>query len=77
MLLPWDFEPTAIDGEVESFERWPYARVAEAVAYQRPEAYKPNCNLVVIDHLVRRGYVTPDAPGYLKLLASLRTPECR
>ena len=77
LLLPWDFEPEAVDGEVESFERWPYAKVAEAVAYGRPAAYKPNCNLVVIDHLVRQGFVTPDAPGYLGLLASLRTADFR
>ena len=26
LQLPWDFEPTAVDGEVESFERWPLSR---------------------------------------------------
>lgn len=72
LLLPWDFEPTAVDGEVESFERWEYGKVAEAVAFGRPALYKPNCNLVVIDHLVRHGFITPDAPGYCQLVASLR-----
>ena len=46
-----------VDGEVESFERWSYDKVAEAVAYGKPAAYKPNCNLVVIDLLVRSGYI--------------------
>ena len=77
MELPWDFVPTAVDGEVDSFERWPYAKVARAVAFADPAAYKPNCNLVVIDFLVRQGFITADAPGYLQLLGSLRTPECR
>lgn len=36
--------------------------------------FKPNVALVVVDFLVRRGLVSPDAPGYLPLVASLRPP---
>lgn len=75
--LPWEFEPTAVDGEVESFERMSLSAVAEAVAYGQPAAFKPNCNLVVIDFLVRCGYLTPETPGYLRLLAELRSGDCR
>ena len=34
--LPWEFEPSAVDGEVQSFERWPIRKVADAVAYGNP-----------------------------------------
>ena len=31
--LPWDFTPTAVDGEVASFERLPLSEVARCVAF--------------------------------------------
>lgn len=77
LALPWDFVPSAVDGEVECFERMPLAAVAEAVAYCTPAAFKPNINLVMIDYLVRSGYVTPEAPGYLQLVAELRSGDPR
>ena len=58
-----------VDGEVESFERLPVAKVAEAVADGR---FKPNCNLVIVDFLVRHGYLQPEDPGYVPLVHSLR-----
>ena len=81
--LPWDFEPVAVDGEVEGFERWDLDRVAAAVATGANNAigeftsYKPNCNLVVIDFLVRIGWLSADAPGYLQLVDELRQGDCR
>ena len=69
--MPWDFEPVAVDGEVESFTKMQLTEVANAVAHGKPALYKPNCNLVVIDFLVRRGFITPDSPGYLQMLAEL------
>ena len=75
--LPWDFLPSAVDGEVESFERLPLTRVAEAVAFGKPAAFKPNINLVIIDYLIRQGFLSPDAPGYLQLVAELRSGDCR
>lgn len=81
--LPWDFEPIAVDGEVEGFERWDLDRVAAAVATGANNAigeftsYKPNCNLVVIDFLVRIGWLSADAPGYLQLVDELRQGDCR
>ena len=76
LLLPWDFVPEAVDGEVESFQRMSLAEVARAVAVGEPAWFKPNCNLVIIDFLVRNGFITPDAPGYLKLVAELRMGDC-
>ena len=49
LALPADFVPRAGDGEVESFELLPVTRVAEIV--RDSTAFKPNCNLVVIDFL--------------------------
>ena len=71
--LPADFAPTSLDGETENFELWDLDRVAAAVANVGGDGtlFKPNCNLVVIDFLIRRGFVTPDAPGYVQLAASL------
>jgi hypothetical protein len=68
--LPADFVPVPQDGEVEAFERWPLARVAAVVAASK--TYKDNCNLVVIDFLVRHGAIAPEAPGYVELVHALR-----
>jgi 8-oxo-dGTP pyrophosphatase MutT (NUDIX family) len=51
--LPADFVPRAVDGEVESFARWPLEQVAASVLGHGP--WKPNCALVVVDFLLRRG----------------------
>jgi 8-oxo-dGTP pyrophosphatase MutT (NUDIX family) len=53
--LPADFTPFNTDGEVAAFELWPLSEVADAVASTR--AFKPNCALVIIDFLVRHGFV--------------------
>uniref|UniRef100_A0A7R9YDZ4 Nudix hydrolase domain-containing protein n=1 Tax=Pinguiococcus pyrenoidosus TaxID=172671 RepID=A0A7R9YDZ4_9STRA len=74
LKLPSDFVPQCQDGEVESFELWPLSRVASAIAGGEANMYKPNCNLVVLDFLVRQGYIEADWPLYLRLVASLRNP---
>lgn len=38
--------------------------------------FKPNVALVTIDFLVRKGALTPELPGYLALVGSLRQGEC-
>ena len=67
--LPVDFVPLCSDGETESFDLWPLERVAELV--RDTVDFKHNCNLVIIDFLIRHGYVPPDTPDYLKLVAGL------
>ena len=42
-----------MDGEVESFELRDLEWVLDKIVNGGPEGYKPNCNLVVIDFLVR------------------------
>ena len=59
---------------MESFQRLPVAEVAEIIA--TTDNFKDNCNLVVIDFLIRHGHLTPEQPGYLELLAGLRRGDC-
>lgn len=62
LLLPETFIPNCTDGEVASFELMPIEKVAEFV--RDSEAFKPNCNLVIIDFLLRHGFINPDHEHY-------------
>ena len=68
--LPKDFTPVAVDGEIESFELWPVERVMEVVS--RTAEFKFNCNLVIIDFLVRHGCIRPEDADYLDIVQGLR-----
>ena len=69
--LPVDFIPTNTDGEVEEFTLWPIVELAEAV--RDTLAFKFDCNLVLIDFLIRHGVLTPDnEPDYVALCRELR-----
>ena len=35
--------------------------------------FKTNCTLVIVDFFVRHGVIGPEEPGYMELVASLRT----
>jgi 8-oxo-dGTP pyrophosphatase MutT (NUDIX family) len=67
--LPDDFEPTNSDGEVAEFILLPVNEVASLVA--QTDEFKLNCNLVVIDFLVRHGIINPETAGYLDLVQGL------
>jgi hypothetical protein len=70
--LPVDFIPRNTDGEVESFELWPIERVAETV--RESFEFKFNCNLVVIDFLIRHGLIDPDGESdYMSLCLGLKS----
>jgi hypothetical protein len=58
-----------MDGEVEGFELLALAEVAALV--RDTTALKPNCNLVVLDFLVRHGVVGPEHPEYLEIVCGL------
>lgn len=73
LQLPPDFVPKPQDGEVEEFMLWDLDRVAGVISGS--QEYKPNCCLVIIDFLVRHGYLTPEEPGYLDLVRSLRVGD--
>lgn len=69
LALPAGFVPRCTDGEVAEFHLWPVEEVARRVA--DTEEFKPNCNLVVLDFLVRHGVVGPDHPEYLDIVSGL------
>lgn len=67
--VPQDFVPHCTDGEVESFSLKPVEEVMEIV--KSTDEFKLNCNLVIIDFLIRHGYLGPDDDGYSELLKGL------
>lgn len=67
--LPADFEPINTDGEIEAFYLWPMERVMETV--RETDDFKFNCALVVIDFLIRHGFMTPEHPDYVDLVRGL------
>ncbi len=69
--LPEDFTPRPADGEVEEFMLWPIEDVSRRV--RDGFDFKFNCNLVVIDFLIRHGVLDPDTePDYAALCEGLR-----
>lgn len=74
--LPLDFIPVPQDGEVEEFFKLSLEEVAALVADHQRDPYKDNCNLVVLDFLIRHGVLTPDIPGYLDIISGLRKGDC-
>ena len=61
--------PHNTDGEIESFHLMPIDEVARIVA--ETQDFKFNCNLVVIDFLVRHGILDPSQPDYLAIVRGL------
>ena len=71
--LPVNFVPNNEDGEVEKFMLIP---IEEVIAYlQEDDLFKFNCNLVLIDFLIRHGFLTPDDSNYLKIISELRQTQ--
>jgi hypothetical protein len=75
LKLPRDFKLVNMDGEVAEFLLWPIEDVAACVEYW--DDFKFNCSLVVIDFLIRHGYIKPDHPEYLDLLKGLHSTQPR
>jgi len=71
ITLPSSFSPQCTDGEVGEFYLWPLEEVARVV--RETDEFKPNCNLVVIDFLLRHGLITVDHPEYRELRSGLRS----
>ncbi|KAJ3553337.1 hypothetical protein NM688_g3668 [Phlebia brevispora] len=60
-----DFQPKPLDGEVESFELLPLSEVTHRM---RTGLFKPNCAVVLLDFMIRHGYITPDnEPDFLEI----------
>jgi 8-oxo-dGTP pyrophosphatase MutT (NUDIX family) len=70
--LPADFVPQNSDGEVEEFMLLSIDEVTRLVL--ETEEFKLNCNLIIIDFLIRHGFVTPHHPEYVDLVAGLTMP---
>lgn len=70
--LPDAFVPRCTDGEVAAFYRLPADEVARVV--RETDDFKLNCNLVVIDFLVRHGLLPRGAPDYEAIVRGLRSP---
>jgi isopentenyldiphosphate isomerase len=72
LQVPEGFVPENTDGEVESFELMPIEEVAEIV--RDSSEFKFNCNLVIIDFLIRHGVINPDTePEYEAMVRGLRS----
>jgi len=67
--LPEDFVPKCNDGEVEEFYLMDIEEVADIV--KNSDDFKLNCNLVIIDFLIRHGYITPKDEDYLEIVQGL------
>ena len=65
-----DVTPRNTDGEVESFHLWPIEEVAARV--RDTDDFKFNVGPVIIDFLIRHGWLTPEEPDYLQLVMGLR-----
>ncbi|KAF9804464.1 hypothetical protein IEO21_09393 [Rhodonia placenta] len=66
---PQAYKPTPLDGEVESFDLLP---LAEVVSRMQRGLFKPNTALVILDFIIRRGYVTPeDEAEYQEIVTRL------
>ncbi len=70
LVLPDDFTPRNTDGEIEDFRLMPLEDVIATV--RDTDDFKFNCSLVVIDFLMRHGYIEPDHPDYMDILHGLR-----
>lgn len=66
--LPEDFQPQAMDGEVESFDLWSLAQVRETLL--TTNEFKFNVILVLVDLLLRQGLFAPAQAALLQ--AALR-----
>jgi len=68
--MPEDFVPNSTDGEIEKFMLWPIEHVAAIV--RDTDDFKLNCNLCIIDFLVRHGLIEAEHPDYLAICQGLR-----
>lgn len=65
LKLPHDIIPRPNDGEVDSFQLMSLQQVIEVL---KNGEFKPNCALVMIDFLIRKGYITPEIePNYVTI----------
>jgi len=71
--LPPSYRPAPLDGEVEKFELVAIENVIDIVG-SWPNSFKFNCNLVIIDFLIRHGFILTDHPDHYDIVNGLRSP---
>jgi hypothetical protein len=69
--LPADFTPRNTDGEIEDFFLWSIDQVMDTV--RETDDFKFNCGVIVIDFLIRRGFIGPDHSDYVEIQRGLHT----
>ncbi len=67
--IPEAFVPRCKDGEVQAFYLMPVEEVMHLV--RETDRFKLNCNLVIMDFLIRHGYIGPEDESYIPLLTGL------
>ncbi len=77
LYLPKDFVPKPVDGEVENFFLWRIDQIKESMEPDYHDPIKPNCYLVIIEYLLRTGFVSPQTKGYLDVVQELRSGDCQ
>jgi hypothetical protein len=70
--LPKDFTPQNTDGEVASFMLIPVGELIERL--RNADEFSYDVALVQLDFLIRHGFVGPEDPDFLDLVANLRRP---
>jgi len=69
--VPEGWTPEPQDDEVEHYELWPIEQVIDRLA--RTDDFKFNVGMVLVDFMMRHGYLPPSAPGYERIAALLRS----
>ncbi len=69
LKLAPDFRPVNTDGEVESFDLWTLDEVSRRL--RETTDFKFNSALVIIDFLVRIGFIPKDHPEYAEIVTML------
>ena len=70
--LPADFAPQNTDGEVAAFMLITVGELIERL--KSADEFSYDVALVLIDFLIRQGFVGPEDPDFLELTANLRRP---
>jgi len=73
LILPEDFKPENTDGEMEGFYLMTMDEIISSV--EETNDFKFNCAFVIIDFLIRYGYIKPDNKDYLNLVSGLHSPN--
>lgn len=70
--VPADFVPEPVDGEVDGFTLLPVDDVARIV--ETGDDFKYNCNLVIVDWLMRTGRIDAEHPDFHAISVGLHQP---